>query len=110
MPDGRPPTNPEEPRVFSSVVSGLQNEYPKDKLTDISTSFCFICLLHLANERGLKLEVGEEDEGVAPQNPYANLDETEETRVGNLWGLKVRKGALIWHRLMIVRCSSLGIP
>ena len=26
-------------------------------MEEISTSFCFICLLHLANERGLKLEV-----------------------------------------------------
>ncbi|KAL5513141.1 hypothetical protein ACEPAH_3539 [Sanghuangporus vaninii] len=88
-PDGRPPTNPEEPRVFSSVVSGLQTVYPKEKMTDISTSFCFICLLHLANERGLKLEVGDEDNGVAPQNPVSIPDANEETRVGNLWDLKV---------------------
>ena len=60
-------------------------------MADISTSFCFICLLHLANERGLKLEVGEEDEGVQPKNieeMMANMSE-EEARVGNLWGLKV---------------------
>ena len=54
-------------------------------MEEISTSFCFICLLHLANERGLKLEVGEE--GVVPAN--SNDEIAEETRVGNLWGLKV---------------------
>jgi len=30
--------------------------YPQQALADISTSFCFICLLHLANEKGLKIE------------------------------------------------------
>ena len=34
-------------------MNGLQNVYPKQALDDISTSFCFICLLHLANEKGL---------------------------------------------------------
>jgi len=27
--------------------------YPKQAMADISTSYCFICLLHLANEKGL---------------------------------------------------------
>lgn len=87
--DGRPPTDPEEARAFTSVISGLQNTYPKEKMTDISTSFCFICLLHLANERGLKIEVGDEDEGVAPLNALDSRVEDEEVRVGYLGGLKV---------------------
>ena len=78
-------TDPAEPRVFDSVVSNLRKSYPKDKMQDISTSFCFICLLHLANERGLKIEVGEspgaEDEG---------QPEEGDNKVGDLWGLKVR--------------------
>ena len=78
-------TDPAEPRVFDSVVSNLRKTYPKDKMQDISTSFCFICLLHLANERGLKIEVGEspgaEDEG---------QPEEGDNKVGDLWGLKVR--------------------
>lgn len=41
---------------FSEVVSGLQSVYPKPVMDDISTSFCFICLLHLANEKGLTIE------------------------------------------------------
>ncbi|KAK7687926.1 hypothetical protein QCA50_009145 [Cerrena zonata] len=71
-------TDPKEARVFTNVISGLQRNYPKDKLEEISTSFCFICLLHLANEQGLKLETGEE-----------NPDAEDEKRVGNIWDLKV---------------------
>lgn len=37
-------------------MSDLQTVYPKQAMNDISTSFCFICLLHLANEKGLVIE------------------------------------------------------
>ncbi|KAI0044766.1 barren [Auriscalpium vulgare] len=78
-------TDPSEARVFDKVLTGLQRSYPQDKLAEISTSFCFICLLHLANERGLKLEAGGEDgEPAAPADA-----EDEERRVGNIWSLKV---------------------
>lgn len=46
----------EKPLNFTSIMNGLQSVYPKQAMTDISTSFCFICLLHLANEKGLILE------------------------------------------------------
>ncbi|RDA83285.1 hypothetical protein CP532_3704 [Ophiocordyceps camponoti-leonardi (nom. inval.)] len=41
---------------FSDVIQGLQRVYPKPIMDDISTSYCFICLLHLANEKGLAIE------------------------------------------------------
>lgn len=41
---------------FTDVMNNLKNVYPKTQLEDISTSFCFICLLHLANEKGLVIE------------------------------------------------------
>ncbi|KAG2042455.1 condensin complex subunit 2/barren [Suillus americanus] len=79
-------TGPEEHRVFSSVISGLQKSYPKDKMEEISTSFCFICLLHLANEQGLKLQT----------SPGGQLDEENEAmdsedrdKVGDIWSLTV---------------------
>ena len=75
--DDRPATDPAEPREMTSVISGLQKTYPKDKLEVISTRFCFICLLHLANERGLKIQ--SEDA----------LQEEEERKVGRIWDLKV---------------------
>jgi len=34
-------------------MNNLQSVYPKQAMADISTSYCFICLLHLANEKGL---------------------------------------------------------
>lgn len=59
------PTSPEKPATgaaaaeadptlkFTDVMNDLQRVYPKPAMEDISTSFCFICLLHLANEKGL---------------------------------------------------------
>ncbi|KAJ2320243.1 hypothetical protein H4R23_000553 [Coemansia sp. Cherry 401B] len=41
---------------FSEIIGSLKNVYPPDKLEDLSVSFCFICLLHLANERNLRIE------------------------------------------------------
>ena len=43
------------PLKFTSVMNNLQQIYPKQAMDDISTSYCFICLLHLANEKGLMI-------------------------------------------------------
>ncbi|RAL06267.1 condensin subunit BRN1 [Aspergillus ibericus CBS 121593] len=40
---------------FTQIMNSLKTVYPRDTLRDISTSFGFICLLHLANEQGLVL-------------------------------------------------------
>ncbi|KAF2133927.1 barren [Dothidotthia symphoricarpi CBS 119687] len=42
--------------TFTQVVNNLQTVYPEKALADISTSYCFICLLHLANEKGLVID------------------------------------------------------
>ena len=47
--------NEDECLKFTSVMNNLQQVYPKQAMADISTSYCFICLLHLANEKGLTL-------------------------------------------------------
>lgn len=42
---------------FSGLVHGLDSSsYPKEALKDVSVSYCFICLLHLANEHGLDIK------------------------------------------------------
>jgi condensin complex subunit 2 len=41
---------------FTKIMNNLKAVYPTETLRDISTSFGFICLLHLANEQGLVLE------------------------------------------------------
>ena len=78
-------SDPSELRVFDSVVSNLRKTYPKEKMQDISTSFCFICLLHLANERGLKIEAGE-----CPGAEGEGVPEEGDNMVGDIWGLKVK--------------------
>ncbi|PKY42521.1 barren [Rhizophagus irregularis] len=40
---------------FTRVINNLKKIYPQKKMKDISVSFCFICLLHLANEKGLNI-------------------------------------------------------
>ena len=50
-----PPVDNDPTLKFTEVMNGLQSVYPKQALDDISTSFCFICLLHLANEKGLEI-------------------------------------------------------
>ena len=85
-PDEFEPTDPSEARQFSQVITGLQKSYPRDKMEEISTSFCFICLLHLANEQGLKLESAvERVEGRDSQPEQVQV----EKKVGDIWDIKV---------------------
>ena len=87
------PTDPEEARQFSQVISGLQKSYPRDKMEDISTSFCFICLLHLANEQGLKLDSAAESRVFVERGLVEDEDDNfmaSEKRIGNIWDIKVR--------------------
>ena len=47
----------EEPELqLSDLVTDIGRLYPTEQRKDLSTSFCFICLLHLANEHGLTIE------------------------------------------------------
>ena len=55
-PSAPPPKSGDGVFKFTSVMNNLQQVYPKQAMADISTSYCFICLLHLANEKGLTLE------------------------------------------------------
>ena len=88
------PTDPEDARQFSQVISGLQKSYPRDKMEEISTSFCFICLLHLANEQGLKLESAAESNVFVEKGLVEDeVDEeiiSSEKKIGNIWDIKVR--------------------
>jgi condensin complex subunit 2 len=95
--DPAPPrelTDPNEARVFGEVVAGLERAYPKDKLEEISTSFCFICLLHLANERGLRVDsvAWERDE----QNEQIER-EVGRDKVGKLMDLRVSGVQWTWQ-------------
>lgn len=45
---------------FSETIGRLNSKYTPDQFSNLSTSFCFICILHLANEHGLELTNNEE--------------------------------------------------
>lgn len=105
-------TPKEQAKTFDSVIHSLRTTYPREKMAEISTSFCFICLLHLANEEGLRIETARTDSAdtldsgmrgiyVPPSDdeentfrqPHIRLDEGERTDriVGELQALKVYK-------------------
>lgn len=57
----RPPAPPLAPDDhgclgFVQIMNNLRHAYPQKQLADISTSYGFISLLHLANEKGLVIE------------------------------------------------------
>ncbi|TAQ90517.1 hypothetical protein B7494_g1167 [Chlorociboria aeruginascens] len=56
MPTVEPAQGEDGSLKFTSLMQNLQAVYPKQAMDDISTSYCFICLLHLANEKGLVIE------------------------------------------------------
>ena len=56
--------------TFTDVVNNLQAVYPKQAMDDISTSYCFICLLHLANEKGLVINNQENFENLTIRKDF----------------------------------------
>ena len=42
-------------KTFQDTISSLPSVLPQKSMGDVSVSFCFICLLHLANEKNLTL-------------------------------------------------------
>lgn len=66
-------------------------------MEEISTSFCFICLLHLANEQGLKLRapsssVPDDDGGDEMLSEEQGVD-----KVADIWNLNVCLSRLKLH-------------
>ncbi|PVU97553.1 hypothetical protein BB561_000483 [Smittium simulii] len=56
---------------FSDVLGELKKSYTTDKLADISVPFCFICLLHLANEKNLEIQSSQDTSELIIYNPSA---------------------------------------
>jgi len=96
--------------MFGSVITGLRKSYPRDKMEEISTSFCFICLLHLANEQGLRVLSSTDD------SPEADIGEDPEDgksvpdhKVGKIWELKVWQFELSFWQMVPYSRFSQGI-
>jgi condensin complex subunit 2 len=43
-------------RSFQDIINAMPNYMPAHTLNDITVSYYFICLLHLANEKNLELQ------------------------------------------------------
>lgn len=63
----------QDTQSFDTVLSKLEDMYTPKKYEEISTSFCFICLLHLANEESLAIEVPRAHDLTAATSPGAFL-------------------------------------
>lgn len=74
-------------KQFTSVILGLRKIYPEDKMEEISTSFCFICLLHLANEEGLRISEGAPAIADAPSGSKRRVEDEMETIIKHVGGL-----------------------
>lgn len=57
--DSKEDTEPKDEKTFTEVVSSIGKMYGAEERRDLSTSFCFICLLHLANEHSLSISTAE---------------------------------------------------
>lgn len=70
-PDTADKPQPDNPTLnFTSVMNGLRSVYPAQTMCDISTSYGFICLLHLANEQGLILTNGADFEDIGIRKDF----------------------------------------
>ncbi|KAI8986048.1 condensin complex subunit 2/barren [Pilobolus umbonatus] len=56
---------------FTDIVQNLKRMYPPKAMKDISIPFCFICLLHLANEKDLSIGgTGQDDDFVLGEGDW----------------------------------------
>lgn len=58
---------------FTDIAVELSKRYNTEAKKDISTSFCFICLLHLANEHGLKVTSTDDYEDLLVEFRFTSL-------------------------------------
>ena len=69
--NGKPADKIEGPVSFQKVVTGLSERLPEDRRTDVSFAYCFICLLHLANDNNLAIESNTELNDLRVTQPNA---------------------------------------
>lgn len=63
----------EEPVSFTNILEDLPQVVPAKQLPDVSVPMCFICLLDLANKKGLEIDqAGESDLRISNYVPQAS--------------------------------------
>ncbi|KAL0095617.1 barren [Phycomyces blakesleeanus] len=70
------PDTLQEVRRFTDVVQDLKKMYTAKTMKDISVPFCFICLLHLANEKNLTISGSKRGKGT--QNQDSDNDDDDD--------------------------------
>lgn len=78
MPPPKTPAEVAPVKTFDTIIQDLRTTYPQDKMSEISTSFCFICLLHLANEEGLSIETARYDGNEGEDSGFMGLVDEDE--------------------------------
>ena len=68
---GRATDTVEAPVSFQKVVTNLAEKLPEETRSEVSFAYCFICLLHLANENGLAIEGNAEMDDLRVTQPTA---------------------------------------
>ncbi|CAO3646368.1 unnamed protein product [Cunninghamella echinulata] len=73
-------------KKFTEVIHDLKKMYSTKLMKDISVPFCFICLLHLANEKnltitGLDNDESDEDHVIGDDDWVLNEDRLNEIRI-----------------------------
>ncbi|RLV91271.1 Condensin complex subunit 2 [Spathaspora sp. JA1] len=66
-----------KPVKFGQIVNKISAMYKPEQAKDISTSFCFICLLHLANEHGLAITTMEDGNDLEIKGSQVDQGEIE---------------------------------
>ena len=84
--------------AFSQVLSQLSTENAVGNVEDLSVHLCFICLLHLANENGLRITGADTLDqvqiwDVPSASTIWSLDKASGTRSMRAWNM----GIDIWH-------------
>ncbi|PLW33841.1 hypothetical protein PCASD_15888 [Puccinia coronata f. sp. avenae] len=101
-PGGDEASKKKKAKTFTKVIHGLRTMYPQEKMEEISTSFCFICLLHLANEKGLRIQSTTQPQQLADSSMAVDghidddvpLGPDDGKFVGRLEELKILKDAI----------------
>ena len=56
-------------KSFQQTINELPQSIPPKELSDVSVPYCFICLLHLANEKGFEILPSEQGNDLIVQLP-----------------------------------------
>merc|ERR1712187_830994 len=86
---------------FQELVRRTVKRMPKAECENLSVAVCFICALHLCNEKGIELKVDEERilgdfavvDKLAPEQIWWDAENPEKTGKGRRKGGKGGKGA-----------------